>query len=230
MAQTPMWGADCPRCGQLNTTFDLKSYVEVPGVYGDFEVFAACRACREPSIARLRSIGMTSFADLAGKFVNSQYMLVEFVFVASGAAKCPDHVPEHLKTIFDEAAKCLAIGCFSAAGTMFRKAIDVATREMLPTQPADDDKNHPDFIAWKVRKDLRLRLNWLLANGRVTKDISEVIDCVREDGNDAAHDLIGPDEALDLMEFTTVFFESLFTLPGQIEANRARRQARRNDA
>ena len=110
---------------------------------------------------------------------------------------------------------------------MFRKVVDKATRDMLPPQPEDEDKNHPDFIAWKVRKDLKLRLEWLVGHGKIPATLEPLLESVREDGNDAAHATIGKEEAEDLLDFTVVLLETLFTLPGQIEANRARREARR---
>lgn len=119
------------------------------------------------------------------------------------------------------------MSCYDASGTMFRKVVDKATRDMLPAQPADEDKTHPDFVAWKVRKDLKLRLEWLVAKGKISATLEPLLESVREDGNDAAHATIGKEEAEDLLDFTVVLLETLYTLPGQIEANRLRREARR---
>ena len=98
---------------------------------------------------------------------------------------------------------------------------------MLPAQP--DDKDQPNYIPWKIRKDVALRLNWLFDRGLLPEGLRDLASCVREDGNDAAHDLHGIDEAeaRDLEDFTIVVLEALYTLPGQIEANKARRTARR---
>jgi len=112
---------------------------------------------------------------------------------------------------------------------MYRKVLDACTRPMLPPQPEPEDKAHPDYIAWKVRKDLKLRLEWLFDHGKLPTTLKEIAECVREDGNDAAHAVEGIDEAeaRDLEDFTVVFLETLFTLPGQIEENKRRRAERR---
>lgn len=153
--------------------------------------------------------------------------MVEPVIAIGQAAPCPDYVSPEVRTIFDEGARCLAMGCHDASGTMFRKVVDKTTRDMLPSQPENEDKSHADYIAWKVRKDLKLRLEWLLKHGKIPANLEPLLDSVREDGNDAAHANIGKEEAEDLLDFTVVLLETLFTLPGQIEANRVRREARR---
>jgi hypothetical protein len=34
----------------------------------------------------------------------------------------PEHLPPHIKTAFEEGARCLAVNCYNAAGTMFAYA------------------------------------------------------------------------------------------------------------
>lgn len=211
-------------------TFDIKSWVVVDdSYYGESEAFVQCRHCWRPSVISIgkRDISSPELVSHKGVFINASWEFKSYVVVIPNAQKCPDHTPLDVETIFNEASKCLGIGAYEAAGTMFRKVVDKATRSMLPAQPADEDKAHPDFIAWKVRKDLKLRLEWLLANNRVSRALEPLLESVREDGNDAAHDRIGKEEAEDLQDFTVVLLETLYTVPGQVEANRLRRESRR---
>jgi hypothetical protein len=147
------------------------------------------------------------------------------------AVECPEYVPPAIKRTFDEAAKCLAIQCYDASGTMFRKVLDSATRPLLPPQPDPEDKAHPDFVAWKIRKDLALRLSWLFERGKLPEGIKDLAECVREDGNDAAHNAQGITslEAADLQDFTFLVLETLYTIPGQIAENKRRRAQRRGE-
>lgn len=230
MAQTPMWAGDCPRCTTKNTTFNVKSWVPIAGPNQDYETFVQCRQCGDASILAIRMTGIYELDQLAGSYANAGFRSLGFVFVVGGAEACPAHVDADIRLIFDEAAKCLSISCYQAAGSMFRKVLDVATRKMLPAQPDPEDKSHPDYIAWKVRKDLRLRLDWLLQNGKLNAALEPIMDCVREDGNDAAHDNIGVTEAQDLQDFTVVFLETVYTVPGQIRENQSRRAERRGGA
>ena len=49
----------------------------------------------------------------------------------------PEHIPTEILQAFSEGATCLSVGCFNAAATMFRLAIDLATRPILPEGDAN---------------------------------------------------------------------------------------------
>lgn len=44
----------------------------------------------------------------------------------------PEHLPKELEEVFNEGARCLTVGGYNAAGTMFRLCVDLATKERLP--------------------------------------------------------------------------------------------------
>lgn len=216
----------CPRCGHHKVTLDVKS--DHPIGSDQFETFVRCRQCYRTSVILLyNKHANSSPSSYKGHYITPVFELRGTVIAVPDATTAPEHTPLEIASIFNEASRCLAISCYDASGTMFRKVLDAATRGMLPNQP--DDKNHPDFIPWKIRKDVALRLNWLFDRALLPEGLRDLASCVREDGNDAAHDLHGIDEAeaKDLEDFTIVVLETLYTLPGQIEANKARRTARR---
>jgi hypothetical protein len=228
--QHPMFAGDCPRCGQSRTTFDIlaATYVRDSDGQSGFESFLRCRSCYRPSIGLLRETGGTqdSPLDLNGQYANSVYSLEEWVFEIPNRRACPPHVPDDVKRIFDEAAICTAIGTWDAGGTMFRKVLDVATRSITRTPDALEE---PRPASWKVYKDLRLRLDWLFDNQLLSPALKELSSCIHEDGNDAAHDVQGIDkpEAEDLADFCEQILQVLYSVPGQIDENRRRRNKRR---
>ena len=216
----------CPRCGHHKVTLDVKSDHPVGG--DEFETFVRCRQCYRTSVLLLYNTRSDSSPNsYPGNYITPVFEVRGTVIAIPDATQAPEYTPLEVGSIFNEASRCLAMSCYDASGTMFRKVLDAATRSLLPEQP--DGKDHPDYIPWKVRKDVALRLIWLFDNGRLPEGLRELASCVREDGNDAAHDLRGIEEAeaRDLEDFTVVVLETLYTLPGQIEANKARRTARR---
>jgi hypothetical protein len=163
--------------------------------------------------------------EYVGSFLNSDFELEKWVFVAPNARRAPPHTPAEIDRIFTEAASCEALGLWDAAGAMFRKVLDAATRMKTPT-PVEGDQSTP---AWKVYKDLRLRLDWLFDRNLLDASLRDLSGCIHQDGNDAAHDLngIGEAEAKDLGEFADIVLRTIFTIPGQIEENQRRRDERR---
>ena len=224
----PMFGHDCPRCGQGKTTFDILS--QSPYYDGSvfYETFARCRHCNKCSIALFspKMSNSTDIENLSGEYINSHYAFCEWVSVVPVTKPTPKFVPEPIARIFQEAATCTAIGNWDAGGTMFRKTLDASTRSITPRPDSEELVKAPN---WKTYKDLKLRLDWLFEKQILSAALKDLSSCIHEDGNDAAHDLVGIDkaEASDLSEFTEMILQALYTVPGQIEENRRRRDERR---
>jgi hypothetical protein len=133
----------------------------------------------------------------------------------------PDHIPKNIEAVFREGATCLAVGCYNAAGTMFRLCVDLATRAMLP-------KEQTEGLNAKVRRDLGLRLPWLFENGRLPEALKELSSCIKEDGNDSAHaGTLNESDAEDLLDFTTALLERIYTEPERLRLAKERRDTRR---
>jgi hypothetical protein len=154
----------------------------------------------------------------------NEYMnIVRYVSLRDSAAQAPpNHLPPVIDASFIEASMCLAIGCWNAAGVMFRMCVDRATKPMLP------EDETPGLNA-KTRRDLGLRLPWLFDNGFLPEGLRELSTCIREDGNDGAHaGTLTKEDAVDLLDFTTVLLERLYTEPERLKLAKERRQARRS--
>jgi hypothetical protein len=220
--------ANCPRCGAQSITHDVKvfNFLHKDGYSGEhqYEVFGICRRCSKGTIFVV--VGGELDQTMKGQALN-QYVKVEaFINIKDQATVAPpDHVPPNIAKVFREAAACLSVECWNAAGTMFRLCVDLATRPMLPQEGAEGGPNA------KTRRDLGLRLPWLFDNNKLPENLRALSAAIREDGNDGAHQgTLTKVDAYDLLDFTTALLERVFTEPKQIELAEQRRQQRRAPA
>lgn len=123
------------------------------------------------------------------------------------ANEAPQYTPPNVARPFIQALDNLRRSNWDAAGTMCRKALDVGTQVMDP-----------------ALKPLTLykRIENLHETGRITADLKEWAHHIRVNGNDAAHDEdeFTEDEAKDLMNFTDMLLQYLFTMPGMLAERR----------
>lgn len=230
--------ANCPRCGTKAVTFDVRgdAYLRKEGL-GEIErslheAQMRCRSCRNSSIAILKA----ALRDPSGQMcrdgaiiefngnVNGGFNLVRFISVVDQATVTPpDYLPEAVRKCFQEGAACLAIGAYNAAAAMFRLCLDLATKSLLPV--ADGATGGPNQ---NQRKKLFDRVDWLIATGRLPAGLGPLAFCVREDGNDGAHDgTLGKADAEDLVDFAISLLERAFTEPERLRLAEERRIQRR---
>lgn len=224
--------ADCPRCGATRVGFVAFETVPVKYEYNwkyTLEAFAICRNCKRSTVFVLgqsgtedteiiRLKGIRDFSDS----LNNHFRINGYISLKDeSAVEPPEYLPATIETVFREGATCLAVGCFNAAGVMFRMCVDIATRDLLP--PAGE--NGPNE---KQRRDLGLRLPWLFDHGRLPEGLRDLSACVHQDGNDGAHQgTLTEDDAADLIDFTTALLERLYTEPERLRLAAARRAERR---
>lgn len=156
-------------------------------------------------------------------FVNDFMEEVGYINIREiSSATAPEYTPDEIAYVFNEAATCVAVECWNAAGAMFRTAIDLSTKSFLP----EDDTAPPPK---RVRRSLGLRLGWLFDNNLLPGELKELADAVQQDGNDGVHDAtLTKADALDLMDFTQQLLNRLYTVPGRIKAAKDRREERRS--
>jgi hypothetical protein len=134
----------------------------------------------------------------------------------------PEHTQENVAAAFNEAAACITVQAWNAAAAMLRLSIDLATKPLLPSE-------FTIGLNRRTRRDLAPRLEWLINNGKLPRELRELSDCIREDGNDGAHDgTLKKEDAEDLMDFATAMFERLYTEPKRLALAKERRENRRN--
>lgn len=224
--------ADCPRCGATEITFDVLGAIQVGTRYNWqywYEAFTVCRRClrstvfvladrRDTDYHTFHKTGLMKLDGAANHFVQ-----VEGVITLKDRADVepPSHIPDKIAGVFCEGATCLKVDCWNAAGTMFRLCIDLVTRGLLPEQEAEG-------LNARVRRDLGFRLPWLFDSGLLPESLRDLSGCVREDGNDGAHQgTLSKEDAEDLMDFTRILLERIYTEPERIRLAAERRAQRR---
>lgn len=223
--------ADCPRCGAKRITFDLMSeaYVSMRHNWQKvYEAFCICRHCNRSTVFILFDAGIdeSKYIEKFGlsKVSGSVNPLVRIQNHISqkdqNPTKTPEHLPEEIQSVFVEGATCLAVGCFNASATMFRLCVDLATKGRLPEEPQAPNA--------KIRRNLGLRLEWLFENKILPDELKELSSCIKEDGNDGAHEgTLKEEDAEDLLDFTTALLERLYTEPERLKIAKERRDQRR---
>ncbi len=223
--------ANCPRCGAKAMTFDLLGQIPVSIEYNWqhwFEAFCICRKCNKSTTFVLAQKEISDKEEIKkglAKFdraVNQLMRIEGYISLKDTAStKPPEYIPKNIDSVFREGATCMSIGCFNAAGTMFRLCIDLSTRAMLPEEEVKG-------LNSKVRRNLGLRLPWLFDKGILPEALRELSACVKDDGNDGAHEgTLTKEEAEDLLDFTYEFLERIYTEPRRLQLAKERRDARR---
>ena len=221
----PTLVANCPRCNANDHTFDILSAIDFILDYNFYrlEAFSVCRNCNKSVVFLLRPYDGTnhSLSALMGNTgnINRYFEIIDYINLTHTITiLTPEHLPEEVNKVFIEATKCHSIGCWNAAGAMFRATIDVATKELL----------HTNEKPTKTKETLAKRLEYLFDKNLIPSGLKDLSTCIRKDGNDAVHDVsLTKIDADDLLDFTTELLASLYTQPKKIQLAEERRNRRR---
>jgi Domain of unknown function (DUF4145) len=219
--------ANCPRCGAQSITFDVTAlnFLRKDVHSGDkfYEAFGVCRQCFKGTTFVIYGEELEEPIErLTGRTLNQHVQVHGFINIKDQATVAPpEHVPPDIANVFREAATCLRVECWNAAGTMFRLCVDLATRPMLPNEDVEG-------LNAKTKRDLGLRLPWLFANNKLPASLRDLSKGIREDGNDGAHQgTLTKEDAEDLLDFTVALLERIYTEPKKLELAEQRREQRR---
>src|SRR5690606_38407774 len=97
------------------------------------------------------------------------------VRIATTAIELSPDIPERVAGLVQEANECRQMTWYEAAGAMYRKTIDVATKHIYATDERLADKNPADA--------LRVRIKSLGEMKILEPDIVELADVAALDGN-----------------------------------------------
>ena len=219
---------DCPRCRTQKITFYVTQDTPLDTDGNVWEAFCVCQHCFRATIFELVESGRLPAGVSSGPpsrmhgSVNLNYHVRRYVSDADVKARpAPEHLPPEIAAAFGDGAKCLAIDCFNAAAAMFRLALDIATRDLLPADDAEPlDK--------RARRFLAPRLAWLFENDKLPKGLQDLASIVKDDGNDGAHDgTIDRETAEDLIDFAERLLTHICTEPAKIKIAKKRVAARK---
>ncbi len=211
---------DCPECNSTHITFDIQAYnVRNSSIY---ELFVVCRRCKKGSCIVATTTYRSPDVIRDNKNCDLTALFTKFIIKTSipNSTQPPEFLPKELENIFKEAAKCLALNCFNAARAMFRLCLDITTKHLLEQHqnlnPTNNDKS-----------SIHTRLTWIFKNKIIADDLEKLSRCIKNDGNDAAHDgTLGKEESYDLLDFTYVLLERVYTQPEKVRLAEVRRQER----
>jgi Domain of unknown function (DUF4145) len=223
---------DCPWCRTKNCAFTSEgSYLAETvqrqhprfgaGRYQQWFALLRCRRCGHGVLARLEVSDRNAGDDphqLAGDpIATGSWYLRDWFPSQPISDPCPDHAPEAVAQFFNEARDSLDAERWNAAGAMYRKAIDVATKDLVR-------KHWPQNETEKgIKEDLIVRIERLHARGRLTDALRDWAHQVRIGGKDAAHDEdpFTSGEAETLHQFTRLFLTYTYTMPEEVRLRRA---------
>ncbi|SFT43724.1 protein of unknown function [Pseudovibrio denitrificans] len=223
--------ADCLWCGCKKMTFEYVGEHAKIDLFDDVEnvqFFGTCRNCEAGSVLTCKPKRQMNRYEHQERWAEDQGYsrsvftdLVQLRPPAVNQIPCPEHVPEPIRSAFDEGAKCLTEDCYNATGAMFRLCLDLTTKDKLPQTPADD--GGPNKY---VRGNLAARINWLCEEEHLNPKLKRFAEKIKLDGNDGAHvGNLKKIDAEDLATFTKHLLENIYTLPESLELSFERRSS-----
>lgn len=214
----------CKRCNQISL------------YYGCFKYVDFCTISEQPFSAGANKL-ITVYNDLLS-FLNARvkapiYMdnfimnLRPVSITANSIMLPPDHLPLDVERVFKEGAGSLANQYYNASGAMFRLCLDLTTKEL--TNSKLDKVGSP--ISGVKNKTIHSRLEWLFDNDLLSSGLKDLAACVKDDGNDAAHDgSLTKADAEDLQDFCFELLEQVYTNPKRLALANQRRAERRQQS
>jgi len=191
------------------------------------EVFCICKRCFKPTIFLVAQkkegsskyferelhtldVAVNEIVDIMGH-IGPQHFFVE---------PPPKHLPKDIEKIFIEGSKCMAVSCHNAAATMFRLCLDLATKSLPLKSSEEMDHN--------TKRSLGLRLTWLFDKGELPEDLRDLSTCIKDDGNDGAHEgTLSKKDAVAILEFTAILLNRLYTQKEEVRMAEERRGSRK---
>lgn len=170
-------------------------------------VHLSCPKCHFPSAAsltRIRAGGLEPGQWIGHQVDITEIWRVDEFWPAVPGPLIPEFLDDDVARIYLQAERNFPVaGNEEAAGTMYRKALDVGLKKVAPD----------------AKGTLAARIKTLAASHKLTPAIAEWADHVRDLGNEAAHEDVPPTgaELATLRSFTEMVMRYLFTLPKMVE-------------
>lgn len=198
---------DCPRCGTKHVAFTVEHEKRVKSSYrGEkmWDVFASCGGCGRGVVLTFRiHESDPSPCEYLGRphAERGRKLIPKSIAPKQPSTNAPDHTPENVAEFFKQGADNIP-GNWDAAGSMFRKTLEVALKEKFPMH----------------KGTLHDRIRSLGDNHYLTPDLVNWADRIRRLGNDASHESepFSEHEARQLFTFTRLVLMYIFTLPGML--------------
>lgn len=203
---------DCPHCSTTGAGFTVAFQWRGKESWERAQLLAVCGVCGRGSIVLSRHLAGIEHPDLCThdtSFPGSDYVIE--ARWPSATLSIPESTPDAIAHFYRQGLENLGARRWDAAGAMFRKTLDVATKAL-----------DPDL----KKLSLFHRIERLAEDGMLTPAMRAWSHEIRLDGNDAVHDETPETEAdaTVTQRFAEAFLTYAFTLPAMVEANRAKRE------
>lgn len=214
-----VYSMKCPHCNTEDVLFTsvadaIIQKIEFFSVSKDviasstYNVFMQCNHCLGGCVLFVK---MQEDCEISPHRLSSGIEFKRFYKVFDMAPKCaeqtaPEFVSSNVSRFYLQALDSFQRNNFDAAGMMFRKVLDVATKEIGATNGS-----------------IKTRIDKLAESHQITPAMQEWAHAIRLDGNEAAHE----EEPFNnktcdaLKSFTELFLVYAFTLPGMLKKRRA---------
>lgn len=217
MAQVPI---DCPYCGTENV--GSTALCETKAKDGVWRLFCVCNKCGETAIAKIvfSKGSVREFLDRVSwdQCVQNGMRLIG-IFPKPDQVEKIDFLPAAIEEKFEKARADYNAGQkrYEQACMMFRKTLDLATKEMLGKESEGQSLNN--------------RIDMLAARGRLTNDLAQWAHTIQYSGNDFVHESTPTkDEADDMELLTRLFLLYVYTLPAMLEERKKSKEQQKQVA
>lgn len=200
---------DCPHCNRpSNFVMVTAAYAEpLYGASGHVQLYTLW--------AVLRCIGcskylLASVEKSAAQTAPFRVFYQKHYPVGTANDDVPSEIPIHIAADFKEALRCRFVDAHNATVEMCRRAVQASCFQL----GAPDDK-------------LVKQIDWLAAQGTITKPLQQMAHRVRLGGNLGAHPpedpsdpseiIIGSEYADAVIEFTRDFFQHVYVMPERLK-------------
>lgn len=192
-----------------------RGYMQYDSLNAD--VFVACQSCKRGSIYQGQP--QNNPAEQAGALDASRHYDRNPLVTEFAPPPLSTDVPDRVAQLFREAAISRRARRYEAAGAIFRKTIDVASKHLYATDARLAGRNPADALRSRLRAlgDLKI----------LDEEIVELADVAALDGNDAAHEVdpYTAAEAEALEDLTADLLDRLFVRPAKLAAVKAKQIA-----
>ena len=208
---------DCPHCLSEAAGFTCAHQWADRSLRFRARVLAICGICNHGIILNVHNRSQQQVPNLPANNLDFPTDPLRILEVSPDKRiDLPKDVPPNIERFYMQGLVNLRSRNWDAAGAMFRKTLDVATKLIAPEKKA---------------KSLFARIEALVAEGLLTPAVGEWSHEIRMDGNDAVHDEEPetPEDAAAIQQFAEAFLKYAFSLPSLVAQNRAKREPKTAD-
>lgn len=198
----------CPHCHKGHMTFSVVAHGPPPHPMSGADygfLYLRCASCGYPSAALLTRgrHGPKPLDNVVGNPLEHDWAVVK-MWPAPAEPDIPEHIPASVKDILIEAEEARSRRSRHAAGSLYGKALDVATKLFDPS----------------TRGSLHQRIERLGKKGKIAPDLANWAMQLKGVRNYTTHevDALQLDEIEALAETTQLLLRYMFTMPERLKA------------